>query len=257
MTWAVWRALFLREAMQVLTAKEGEYGWIWIVVNPLLLIIFLILMFTFIRMRIIEGMETEVWIMTGVLFYYLFQLPANQASNAINANKQLIAYRQVKVVDTILVKGFLSIYLQLLVAIVILLGSWVLFQFDIFPDTLLTIIEAAALMALLGVGYAMVHAVCKIMSPFVAKILDFMHRPLFITSGVIFPLERFQNIPEVFEYLTYNPLMHGVAAVRHGFADPYLPFEPIEIDYLAKWAVGSFFFGLLLIRRYEQQILMR
>src|SRR3990167_3285203 len=108
-TLSVWEALFLRETVSRLSA--GRAAWLWLLMEPVFHIVFLMFIFAIIRMEVVGGVDTAVWLMVGLLAFFMFKRTALQAQNAIDANQALFAYRQVKPVDTVLVRAALEGFL--------------------------------------------------------------------------------------------------------------------------------------------------
>ena len=93
-TLAVWKALFLREALGRLFS--GRASWFWLLGEPVFHVAYLVFIFTGIRVTSVGGIDATIWIMVGMLAYFMFQRTATQVMNAISANQALFAYRQVK-----------------------------------------------------------------------------------------------------------------------------------------------------------------
>ena len=73
-TLSVWNALFLREAVARLSA--GRIAWLWLLLDPIIQIGLMIVMFTVIRMRSVDGMSIEAWLIIGMLAsYFSKELP--------------------------------------------------------------------------------------------------------------------------------------------------------------------------------------
>lgn len=64
-TLAVWKALFLREALGRLFAARA--AWFWILAEPVFHMSYMLVIFTVIRVRHVGGIETPIWLMTGLL----------------------------------------------------------------------------------------------------------------------------------------------------------------------------------------------
>ncbi len=246
-TISVWNALFLREANTRLSA--GRIAWVWLLLEPLLHITVLILLFTFIRMRTVSGMDTPSWLIIGITFNLVFQRTYKQVQNAVNANRGLFTYRQVKIADTLFVRGFLEGFITLLIAVCLGLGAS-FFGLNLIPDEPLLALVDYFGMWLMGVGYGLITSVTIELIPKVNIALDFFGRFLYLTSGVIFPVA---NIPEPYRsWILINPLLHGTEGARGYFSAYYHPVPGLELSYLYLCAIITFFFGLALHRRFEQ-----
>ena len=148
-TWAVWRALFLREAVSRLSA--GRAAWLWILLEPLVHLIILYVLFGFILQKVVSGIDGGLFITTGLLGFFMAQNTALRCMEAINANAALFAYRQVHAVDTVLVRAALEAVLLLISALVLLLGLGLRGLKVALQDLLLVMVSLEALWVA-GVG---------------------------------------------------------------------------------------------------------
>jgi capsular polysaccharide transport system permease protein len=110
-TLAVWNALFLREAVARLSATRG--AWVLIVLEPVLHACFMLLLYTVLRTRSVAGADVAVWLVLGLTGYFTVQNVFQRAMGAVDANKALFAYRQVRPIDTVIVRAGLEALLGL------------------------------------------------------------------------------------------------------------------------------------------------
>src|SRR5512133_3248918 len=99
-TLSVWKALVLREAVHRLFQRRA--AWVWLVLEPVVHFAAMAFIFAAVRVRVIGGIDTVTWVLSGILVFFIYKRTAAQAKNAIDANEALFAYRQVKPVDTVL-----------------------------------------------------------------------------------------------------------------------------------------------------------
>ncbi|HJU70332.1 MAG TPA: ABC transporter permease [Paucimonas sp.] len=242
---AVIFALFLREAVNRLSSQRG--AWVWILFEPLSYILFLVLMYTVVRVRTVGGIDTAIWLMAGILAFFMFRRTSDHTMNAISANKALFAYRQVKPVDTVLVRAALEGFLMILVAIILFLGGG-LFGLPALPVDPLAVLEAVFGLWLIGLGFGLVASVAIELIPELQKIIGVVMMPLYYISGVVFPIAI---IPQPYRgYLLWNPLVHGMEAARLGFAPYYHSVPELSMAYLYGCALVSIFLGLALHVRF-------
>lgn len=238
-TFAVWKALFLREAVHRLFSSRG--AWVWLLLEPVVHIVFLMILFTVIRMRVIGGVDVAVWLMVGMLAFFMFRRTATQAMNAVGANQALFTYRQVKPVDTVLVRTALEGFLMFMAALILFSGAG-LWGLDILPVDPLAVLEALFGMWLMGLGVGLVTSVVTELVPEVGRIVDLAMTPLYLLSGVMFPLAI---IPMPYrEWLMYNPIAHGLEAARLGFSPYYQAVPETSVVYLYSIALVLIFLGL-------------
>jgi capsular polysaccharide transport system permease protein len=244
-TLSVWKALFLREALSRLFS--GRATWFWLLAEPVFHVTYMLVIFTIIRVRTVGGIDTTVWLMTGMLAFFMFRRTGTQVMNAISANQALFTYRQVKPVDTLLVRGGLEGLLMIVVASILLAGA-ALFGHSVAPADPLAVIEAFLGLWLVGMGFGLVTSVASELVPELGRIINFIMMPLYLVSGVIFPLSAVP--PPYRDWLLLNPVAHGLEAVRLGFAPHYHAVPELSISYIYGFALVSIFLGLALHRRF-------
>ena len=244
-TISVWKALILREAVLRLTRERT--AWLWLLIEPVMHIVFLMFIFTVIRVRIVGGIDTAVWIMVGLLAFFMFRRPAQQGMSAVGANQALFTYRQVKPVDTVLVRVSLEGFLMVIVTVIVLLGAH-LYGFAVIPADPLAVLEVLFALWLVALGFGLISSVAREMVPELGRFIGMTLRPLYFLSGVVFPLER---IPRPYrEWLMLNPVAHGLEATRLAFAPYYKAVPETNVSYMFGFALVAIFFGLALHRRF-------
>ncbi|MDH4865644.1 ABC transporter permease [Alcaligenes nematophilus] len=251
-TWSVWRALFLREALDRLFDMRA--AWFWLLMEPVLHIGFMTFVFTVIRMRTVGGIDVMIWIVVGMLAFFTFRRTAMQVMHAVASNKPLFAYRQVQPFDAAIVRGVLEAFLMVLVSILILI-TVALLGHDVVPDEPLQVLAAMCGLWFFGVGYGLVASVLMALVRETEHILKILMMPLYLMSGVIMPISA---VPQPYrDMLLLNPLVHGLELVRQGFSTFYHVVPGISMSYLYLWGVASLFLGLVLFRRFALQLVMK
>ena len=248
-TLSVWKALLLREAVSRLST--GRAAWLWLLLEPLVYVVVMLVIFTIIRMHTVGGIDTIIWLMVGMLAFLMFKRTATQTQNAVGSNQGLFTYRQVKPVDTVLVRAALEGFITILVSC-ILFGGAALFGIDTLPSDPLSVLEAFFGLWLLGMGFGLIASVAGELVPELDKVIGFAMTPLYFASGVIFPIAV---IPQPYrDWLLLNPVVHGVEAARLGFAPYYHAVPDLSIAYIYGFALGAIFFGLALHRRFAERL---
>jgi capsular polysaccharide transport system permease protein len=246
---AVWRALFLREALTRLFASRA--AWAWLVLEPVFHIAYLVVIFTVIRVRSVGGFDTTVWIVVGLLAYFVFERVSTQTANAITGNRSLFAYRQVLPIDTMLVRAVLELVVLAVVAVVVF-GAAALLGHNVLPNDPLEALVAIAALWLLAVGWGLIRAVLQDLVPETEIVLNFVMKPMYIISGVIVPLA---SIPLPYrDWLMYNPVAQGIEAAREAFAVNYHAASGLSVPYLLTCTVVLLFVGMLLMRQFSARL---
>lgn len=249
-TFSVWKALFLREAVGRLSA--GRAAWLWLMVEPLVNIVFLLFIFTGFRMHTVGGINTVVWLMVGMMAFLLFRRTGTQTQNAVDANRGLFTYRQVKPIDTVLMRAALEGFLTTLIT-VILFAAASLLGVDVVPEDPLLVLVAFLGLWLIGMGFGLITSVVGELVPELGKISGFVMTPLYFASGSMIPLASISQPYR--DWLMLNPVAHGLEAARLGFASHYHAPSQLSVAYLYLFALVLIFFGLALHVRYASRMI--
>ncbi|MDO5691391.1 MAG: ABC transporter permease [Pseudomonadota bacterium] len=249
---AVWKALFLREAMVRMFGTR--MAWAWLVLEPVVHVLMFVLIYNALRLRHLGGIETALWIAVGLLVFLTFRRTLTQVQNGANANISLFAYRQVRPADVVLVRaGFEGVSMLVISCLVFLAGA--LMGWMAWPASLWKVLEAFTLAWLCAFGLGMAFGVLVKLVPEATHIIGFITMPLMMISGAIFPLAMVQQ--PYLGWLLLNPLAHAIEAARVGFAPYYHAVPGLDLGYAYGFALVLVFMGLALFRRFEQRLIMQ
>lgn len=244
-------ALMLRE----MTAKYGRNpgGYVWAILEPLGMILFLSLGFSLMLRSPSLGNSFLLFYATGFLPFNLFNKGSSMIMNALLYSRNLLKYPAVTWFDAVMARALLHFLTDALIAYILLTG--VLLVVD--SRTILDfgpIILSFALAGLLGLGVGLVNCVIAGFFPVWRTIWGIFTRPLFLASGIIW---IYPNLPAAAaNILWYNPLVHITGLARMGY---YPTFEPqyISILFVVGLSLILTALGLLLMRRFHLEILGR
>lgn len=251
-TFCVWRAIFLREALDRLFDMRG--AWFWLLMEPVFHIGFFAFAYAAIRMQSMGGMDYTIWIMVGMLAFFMFRRTSIQVMYAVDCNQSLFTYRQVKPFDAAIVRAGLEALLMVFISAVILIIGYLLGHVTIPSDPLL-VMQAITGLWLFGLGYGLLASVLMVLIPELEHILKIIMLPMYLISGVIMPIS---SIPQPYrDMLMINPIVHGIEAVRLGFVSHYHAVPGVNVGYLSACSMSSIFIGLVLYRRFALKLVMR
>jgi capsular polysaccharide transport system permease protein len=241
-TRSVWYALFIREALARITGDR--FAAFWMLVEPIVFVILFVSVRELLgRIRYVAGADFVPWLFVGLMTFFLFREGMTRSIGAINANKALFLYRQVKPVDAIIVRCFLEGLLKTIVFALMVIGA-ALLGFESIPFAPLEAMFAWFSVWLLGVGIGLVLSVGANLIPEIGRIVKMISFPLLILSAVMFPIHLLPHQIQI--YLLYNPILHGIESIRLGFFRGYATHSSVNIPYLYYWSITSIALGLVL-----------
>lgn len=251
-TLSVWKALFLREAMVRLFSKRA--GTVWLLAEPAASVVLLMVIFSAIRARQFGGIDTGLWLMAGMIGFFMFRRTALFSMAAIHMNLPLFTYRQVKPIDAVLVRGTVEGVITFFVGLLLVVGGG-LYGLDVIPGDPLSLLNGLFSLWALGMGFGLTTSVLAHLAQELRDVINIAMMPLYFLSGVIFPVDV---IPQPYrDWVMLNPIVHAVDAMRVGFAPHY--HIPDAADFIYPWqvALALIVVGLLLHRRFANRLLMR
>lgn len=248
----VWHALLMREALRRFFAFRG--AWAWLLVEPLFHAAYLTLIYTVVRVKTVGGIDTVVWLLSGLMGFFLFRRTFEQVCLALRANRPLFSYRQVKPFDTFFVRALLEGVVMAVITFSIFFAA-TLFEHVFFPDAPLTVLLAFLSAWLMGFGWGLIMAIAEGLVSELGTLIDLLTRPLYLISGVVFPLSSLP--PQIRDWLMLNPLAHVLENIRLGFASHYHAVPETDLTYTFLAALVLVFMGLLMVRRFEWKVIAK
>ena len=250
-TRSVWHAMFIREALA--RTMADRMAWFWMLFEPIAIIIVMVAIRTVIMGSVhsIEGAEFIPWIITGLFGFFLVRENMMRPIGAIDANKGLFAYRQVKPIDPVLIRCYLEGLLQSFIFVLFIIACSLL-EINLIPADALGALFAWLSLWCLGLGAGLIFSALAGLVPEIGKILRIISLPLLIISGVIFPLNFVPH--ELLVYVMWNPIVHGLESLRGAFFPLYRPVPGTSLLYLWYWILGMTTLGLMLHVRFELRL---
>lgn len=206
-------ALVIRE----LRARVGGQwiGLLWMLFEPLANVVVMMTLTGFRHHITSVNTDYPVYLITGMLPYFMFRNLARRLPSAITANRGLYAYRQVKPIDTMVARGVVEIGLSSAVYLsALLILGWIGFR-SWWPVAPLELLAVSAVLLLLGASLGLLFAVLAHGRPRVSTMINLLFMPLYLLSGVLFPINSLP--PVAHGWLLMNPVMHLIDLSRMYF----------------------------------------
>ena len=236
-------ALLLRE----LASRFGKsrVGFLWVLMEPVAHLVFPIAVFGFMLERTIPGVEYPVFLTYGFLPFLLFKTICLQTMDGTRANRGLLSYRQVLLMDVFVAKALTHCAVSASVFAVVL-GGLALVGFDVLPPSPIELFGVLALTVALAFGLGMLFAALGTVSPELKSIARLIFIPLYFLSGILFPISRFPE--DWLPWLAINPVLHLVELSRHAALPDYELVPELGAGNPLALAIASVFMGLALYR---------
>lgn len=260
-TFSVWRAMFLREALDRLF--EARAAWLWLLFEPVAYIGFHGFGYGTFHILEMGGMAITMWIIAGFVGFLLWRRTWTQVLYGIDCNRAFFVYRQVKPFDAAIVRAVLELIIMTVVGFIIFLFALAMGRV-ITPDLLdpvllpvdpLMVIASVVGLWLFGLGFGLVTSVAMYFVPELEHIFKISYLPLIYMSGALLPISVVP--PPYRDILLINPVVHGVELLRLGFLPAYHTVDGISLVYLYGCALGFILVGLALYQRFSRKLVMR
>ena len=236
---AVWGALYQRE----MKTRFGVYrlGYLWALIEPVSHIVVLSFIFSFVAREGYQGIGFGPFFAAGIIPFFIFQKTITFCTNSIQSNEGLFSYRQVRPMDTIVVRSFIELVTSLATLVFLVwFGYWFL-NYEIYPKAPLEFLGLMLLFFIGSLGMGLISSVVGALSEETGKFIPQVLRPLYFISGIMMPIQALP--PSVHPYLLWNPLLHGIEQLRAYTFSGYDP-GPTSTSYFFIWAILSLAIGL-------------
>lgn len=223
-------ALILREMRGMFGARR--FGAFWMFFEPVMQIGLIMAMFSFRSVTLTSGIEMPLFFMTGMIPFFLLRNVVTKGMEAVNANRALFGYKQIKPFDTVVARTLMEAALYACVYVIFMFILGFGFGYDVsIRDPIkwtVVIVIGLAFSFSLGLLFCILGEMLE-ESKVVVKILFF---PLYLISGVIFPIWIFPE--EVLNWLLWNPYLHIIDELRLATFDYYPDHPGVSVLYPLK-----------------------
>lgn len=243
-TKAVIFALVLREFLTRFGSRR--MGAFWILFEPIIHITVMMLIFTYIRQRTVPGMDFPVFLLTGMVPFFLMRNIALNLMESINANRALFAYPNITILDTYVARVLVEFMVAATVYAILLfaLGFW--FGYNVSIEYPLEWIAALLIGILFSFGLGIFFSVITQVMPNAKTFIRMMFLPLYLISGVIFPIWMLPK--QLLPWLLWNPYLHIIDNIRSSVFVMYPETSGISYSYPISVMILFLFFSLGLYR---------
>jgi len=239
----IWLALMLRD----IRSRRGRSPESFLLsfaepVGQLLVVYFV---FAALSRRADFGDSLLLFLLTGVIPYFLFTHIVGRIMGAIRVALPMLPLGAVSVIDVAIAQLILETLIVAVVGAVLLFVIWMIGIDEAAPQSLPRIVLAVLTTALAAFGVGVLNAATVVFFTAYRLIWTLIARSLIFFSSVFFVADALT--PELRDMLWWNPLLHGVILFRTGIYDSY-PDDMLSIGYLIGFGLATLLAGLSLER---------
>lgn len=217
------------------------YGYAWALIDVALTISGMMIMKLAIKAFNPPGMPPAVFIVIGIVPWYLFQHGYDVPRTAINRNRRLLTFPIVTELDIILAA---QVQMLVLYGIMFVVCSTIasVFEQSPMPWSPMAIMLLFLAAWLCGVFFGLMLLPLQRIYPPMNKFISFVLRFGMILSGVFVPLSSFPEF--TWPYLTWNPMLHVEELIKAYWFRTY--HSPVgQSGYVVECLLGMAVAGLL------------
>lgn len=244
-------ALVLREMSTTNGRSPG--GYLWAILEPAAGIALLAVIFSLGFRTPALGSNFALFYASGLVPLMAFTAISGRVGQSVTYSRQLLTYPSVTFLDAIFARFLLNAITQIMVATVIFAGILLLFD----TKTIIKIPAVAAAFGMTGalaLGIGTLNCFLFTKFPIWQQVWSILTRPLFVISCVFM---LFDQIPSwARDWLWYNPIIHCVGMMRHGFYSTYHAMY-VSVAYVLGVSLITGAFGLMLLYRHQYDLLER
>lgn len=189
------------------------------------------------------------FLITGVFLFSFFSGSFSSGAKAITSNSGLLktlSFPRILLPLSAVIRQFINFLpqLALLPLVMIMFGQEISWEW-------LYLIPVAVLMLIFSTGLAMISARLTVQVKDLGKLVPFITRIMFYSSGIFFDIEKvFAAHPELLEVARANPVHDFISLARGGLVDGMSVTPQLWLISTA-WAFGTLIFGVWYFWRAE------
>lgn len=246
-------ALLLREFQTRFGSRR--MGAFWMIFEPMLHVMVMFFIFTVIRTRSVQGMEYPIFLLTGMIPFFMMRNIAKNLMNSVDANKALFVYPNIKILDTYIARALVEIIIYSIIYLIFLfcLGYW--FHYDVSIAHPIGFLGAIMMGILFSFGLGILLSVLSQALPSIKSFVGIMFMALYFMSGIMFPL---WIVPEKYlSWLLWNPYAHIISNVRASVLSYYPEIQGVNAIYPSIATIVILFIAFGLYKARKERLLVR
>lgn len=246
-------ALMLREFLTRFGSRR--MGAFWTLFEPAVHVGIMLVIFAVIRPRSLPGIDYAIFLIYGLLPFFLMRNLTKFLMNSVNANSALFAYPNIKVFDTYIARTIVEImiYITIYMFFIFIIGFW--------GDDNIRIAHPLGAMAyllmgiLFSVGFGIFLSCLLTEFPNLSTIISVFFTAIYFSCGILFPI---WIIPEPYlGYVMYNPYAQYINGIRESVITNYPEVNHMSLTYSFATMFMMLCLGITTYRLFKQRLLAK
>lgn len=226
-------------------------GFLIVPLFPVSHVVVLLIVYSIIGRESAFGDDLRLFFASGLMPALAFTYLSRFMSISLLANKSMMAFPVVRLLDIVLARAFLE-FMGIIIASLIMFIFLLSFGSDPVPTYPSEALAAFSFTVVLALGCGIIASVISAIAPMFAMVYGLSMIIFYLSSGAPIYLHSFPE--EVLYACSWNPLFHAVEWIRSAYYLGY-PSQFIDRTYFVGSALGSVAVGLLLERLLRPQVL--
>lgn len=239
--WHIINALILRE-LKTRFGKNPTLGYVWVILEPMMHIIFMLIIFTLIRNTILPQVPFSLFLISGMIPFFMFRNIVNFIMNGIEANKSLFTYKPVRPIHVFLARAFLEGIIYFIAFNILVCINGYLINYNVLPYNLIYSLLIFLWMVIIAFSLGLLFAVIFNGKDIIKNIVNYLLTIMYFSSAIIFPLWVLPN--QIITILAYNPILHIIELFKENYFETYPIVTQINIEYPLICTLVLLFFSL-------------
>lgn len=230
-------------------------GAFWTLFEPAVHVAIMLFIFAYIRARSLPGIEYAIFLIYGMLPFFLMRNLAKFLMNSVNANSALFAYPNIKIFDTYIARTIVEIiiYITIYVLFIFVMGFWG--KYDIRIAHPLGVMGYLVMGILFSIGFGIFLSCLLTEFPNLGAIVSVFFTAIYFSCGILFPI---WIIPEPYlSYAMYNPYTQYVNGIRASAIANYPEVNHESLTYSLSAMFLMLCLGISAYRLFKQRMLAK
>ncbi|TEA78022.1 ABC transporter permease [Allopusillimonas ginsengisoli] len=237
-------ALILRELQTRFGARR--MGAFWMVFEPMAHVLMMVSLVSLVRDIHAPAMDYPVFLLSGVVPFFLMRNIVLKLMEAVSANQALFAYPNIKPFDTFVARAVVELALFSCVYLITLAAMGIWLDYEIAVHRPLRWMASLAVGVALSFALGMICCMAVHVMPNLKTFIKLSFMLLYLISGVVFPVWA---VPAHFlPWLTWNPFVHVIDSLRASVFQHYPEVTGIGLGYAAAVSLLALWTALMLYR---------